>query len=303
MEVTAKMVKDLRECTGAGMMDCKMALSEAEGDIDQAVDILRMRGLAALAKKAGRATNEGIVAAFVSDYAAVGALLEVNCETDFVARNAEFQTFATALAEQVAIDAPDGINEGDAALMSQQYKRNPTLTVEQALGEVVSKLGENMTISRFIRLEVQGNGAVGSYVHAGGRIGVLAEVAFGHAETAKNEALAPFIKDIAMHIAASSPLYVKRDDAPADVIAHEISIYKAQAAESGKPEQIQTKMAEGRLEKYYKEVTLLEQPFVKNPDISVSQYVADTGKALGDTLTVVGFECFVLGQAPTGDIA
>ncbi len=301
MEVTAKMVKDLRECTGAGMMDCKMALSEAGGDIDQAVDILRMRGLAALAKKAGRATNEGVVAAFVSEYAAVAALVEVNCETDFVARNAEFQTFATALAEQIAIDAPDGIAEGDAPLMAQQYKRNPTLTVEQAMGEVVSKLGENMTISRFIRLEVQGKGAIGSYIHAGGRIGVLVEVAFQNAETAKNEAFAAFIKDVAMHVAAASPSYVTRDEAPAEVVEHELSIYKAQAAESGKPEQIQTKMAEGRLEKYFKEVTLVEQPFVKNPDISVAQFVAETGKALGDTLEIVGFERFVLGQAPTVD--
>jgi elongation factor Ts len=302
MEISAKMVKDLRECTGAGMMDCKKALSEAEGDVDQAVDILRTRGLAALAKRAGRATNEGVVAAFVSDYAAVGALIEVNCETDFVGRNAEFQTFANALAEQVAIDAPDGIAEGDAPLMTQQYKRNPSLTVEQALGEVVSKLGENMTISRFIRLEVQGSGAIGSYIHAGGRIGVLVEVGFGNAETAKNEALAPFIKDIAMHVAAASPSYVTRDQAPADVVEHELSIYRAQAAESGKPEQIQQKMAEGRLEKYFKEVALVEQPFVKNPDISVAQYAADTSKAFGDTLTVVGFERFVLGQAPTGDI-
>ena len=303
MEVTAKMVKDLRACTGAGMMDCKKALSEADGDLDQAVDILRMRGLAALAKKAGRATNEGVVAAFVSEYAAVGALVEVNCETDFVARNAEFQTFANVLAEQVAIDAPDGISEGDAPLMSQQYKRNPTLTVEQTMGEVVSKLGENMTISRFIRLEVQGKGAIGSYIHAGGRIGVLVEVAFGNADTAKNEVLGAFIKDVAMHVAAASPEYVSRDQAPADVVEHELSIYRAQAAESGKPEQIQQKMAEGRLEKYYKEVSLAEQPFVKNPDISVSQYAAEIGKQLGDTLTIVGFERFVLGQAPTGDIA
>ncbi len=297
MEISAKMVKDLRTCTGAGMMDCKKALTDAEGDMDQAVDILRMRGLAALAKKAGRATNEGVVAAYVSEYAAIGALVEVNCETDFVARNAEFQTFASALAEQVAVDAPDGISEGDAALMVQQYKRNPALTVEQALGEIVSKLGENMTISRFARLEVLGNGALGSYIHAGGRIGVLVEVGYDNEATRKNEGLATFIKDIAMHVAAAAPAHVTRDEAPADVVEHELSIYRAQAAESGKPEQIQQKMAEGRLEKYFKEVTLLEQPFVKNPDISVGQYTTETGKNLGDTLTIVGFERFVLGES------
>ncbi len=300
MEISAKMVKDLRACTGAGMMDCKKALADAEGDMDQAVDILRMRGLAALAKKAGRATNEGVVAAFVSEYAALGALIEVNCETDFVARNAEFMTFANALAEQVAIDAPDGITEGDAPLMAQQYKRNPTLTVEHALGEVVSKLGENMTISRFVRLEVMGNGALGSYIHAGGRIGVLVEVSFEKSDTAENDALKTFIRDVAMHVAAAAPSFVTREEAPADVVEHELAIYRAQAAESGKPEQIQQKMAEGRLEKYYKEATLLEQPYVKNPDISVARYAADTGTALGDTLTIVGFERFVLGQSGEG---
>jgi elongation factor Ts len=301
VEVTAGMVKDLRACTGAGMMDCKKALAEAEGDMDKAVDILRMRGLAALAKKAGRATNEGVVAAYVAEYGAQGALVEVNCETDFVARNAEFQNFANSLAEQVAIDAPDGIAEGEAPLMTQQYKRNPQLTVEQALGEVVSKLGENMNITRFVRLEVIGNGTVGSYVHAGGRIGVLVEVAFGNAETAKSDAVKVFVKDVAMHVAAAAPLYVKREEAPTDVVEHELAIYRAQAAESGKPEQIQQKMAEGRLEKYYKEVTLLEQPFVKDPDQTVAQYAAQVSKGLGDTLTVVRFERFVLGESAAED--
>ena len=301
MEITAKMVKDLRACTGAGMMDCKKALAESEGDIDAAVDILRMRGLAALAKKAGRATNEGIVAAYVSEYGAIAALVEVNCETDFVARNAEFQTFVNAIAEQVAVDAPDGITEGQAPLMAQQYKRNPELTVEQALGDVVSKLGENMTVSRFMRLEIVGNGAVGSYIHAGGRIGVLVEVAFGKPETAKSDALHAFIKNIAMHVAAAAPLHVTRDMVPAETIEHELSIYRAQAAESGKPEPIQQKMAEGRLEKFYKEVVLVEQAYVKNPDISVAQYTADTSKSIGDEITIVGMERFVLGQSGVTD--
>ena len=297
MEVTAGMVKDLRACTGAGMMDCKKALAEAEGDIDKAVDILRTRGLAALAKKAGRATNEGVIAAYVAEYGAQGALVEVNCETDFVARNIEFQNFANSLAEQVAIDSPDGITEGEAPLIAQQYKRNPSLTVEQALGEVVSKLGENMNITRFVRLEVVGNGTVGSYVHAGGRIGVLVEAAFQNADTRNSDGLKVFVKDIAMHVAAAAPHYTTRDEAPADVIEHELSIYRAQAAESGKPEQIQQKMAEGRLEKYFKEVTLLEQPFVKNPDQTIAQYTAQVSKELGDALTIVRFERFMLGES------
>ena len=296
MEVTAKMVKDLRACTGAGMMDCKKALAESDGDVDKAVDILRTRGLAALAKKAGRATNEGVVAAHVAEYGVQGALVEVNCETDFVARNAEFQNFASALAEQIAIDAPESISEGDAALMAQQFKRNPTLTVEQALGEVVSKLGENMNVTRFVRLELEGTGAIGSYVHAGGRIGVLAEVVFDSGATAKSDVLKTLARDIAMHVAAAAPAYVRREEAPTDVVAHELAIYRAQAAESGKPEQIQQKIAEGRLEKYFKEVTLLEQPFVRNPDVSVAQHITQTSSQLGDTVTVVRFERFVLGE-------
>jgi elongation factor Ts len=169
MEITANMVKDLREQTGAGMMDCKKALAEAGGDMAKAVDVLRTKGLADLAKKAGRATNEGAVAAFVSANAEIGAMVEVNCETDFVAINAEFSTFVNALAEQVAVDAPSGITEGAAPLMSQAWKRNPSITVEQALGELATKLGENMGIRRYVRFEVPSGGMLGSYVHGAGR--------------------------------------------------------------------------------------------------------------------------------------
>ncbi|KAF0208102.1 MAG: translation elongation factor Ts [Actinomycetota bacterium] len=299
MEVTAKMVKDLREITGAGMMDCKKALTEANGDIDAAVDVLRTRGLAALAKKAGRATNEGMVDAFVSADAQVSAIVEINCETDFVGKNADFQAFVASIAAHVATAKPADVAE----LMAQTFTGRD-ITTEGVLGEVVSKLGENMNITRFVRRELSGTGALGSYIHMGGKIGVVVEVAFANAASAANPAVTALIRDLAMQVAAAAPISSNRDEVPADIVEHELSIYRAQAAESGKPEQIQQKMAEGRIQKFFKEVCLTEQVFVKDPDISVSQLVARVSKEVGDEISVVGFDRFALGEtgepAPAG---
>ncbi len=290
-EITASMVKELRECTGAGMMECKKALTEAEGELDAAVDILRTRGLAALAKKAGRATNEGTIAAYVSDDGKTGVLVEVNCETDFVGRNAEFTGFVDSLANLIGATAPADVDELKTITVMDR-----DITVEQQLGEMVGKLGENMGVARFVREEVDGTGAVATYVHGGGRIGVMVTYAFTRPETGASDTFKAFAKDLAMQVAAASPMVARRDDLSADVIEHELSIYKAQAAESGKPEAIQEKMAVGRLEKFYKEVALVEQQFVKNMDITVDQYTKETGKALGDTIDVVGFVRFNLGE-------
>jgi elongation factor Ts len=291
-EITASMVKELRECTGAGMMECKKALSEADGNLEAAVDVLRTRGLAALAKKAGRATNEGTVADFVSADSKVGVLVEVNCETDFVGRNAEFTGFAAEVAEHIAAAAPEHVEH----LMTQEITGRG-LSVEGLLGEKVTKLGENMGVARFVREEVSGTGAVATYVHGGGKIGVLVVVGFGKSETAENPQFKSFARDVAMQVAAATPFFVRREDADANTIEHELSIYKAQAAESGKPEAIQEKIATGRLEKFFKEVALVEQPFVKNPDQTIAQYATETGKALGDELTILTFQRFVLGQS------
>lgn len=290
-EITAGMVKELRECTGAGMMECKKALTEAEGDLGKAVDILRTRGLAALAKKAGRATNEGAVAARVSDDSKVGVLVELNCETDFVGRNAEFLGFVNGLAEQIAKQAPTDVTE----LMSQTMVGREH-TVEEVLGEYVGKLGENMGVARFMRAEIEGTGAVGTYIHGGGKIGVLVEFSFENEATATNAAFQQAAKDVAMQVAAAMPLFPSRDSVDQDTIEHEISIYKAQAAESGKPENIQEKMAQGRLEKYFKEVVLPEQVFVKNQDQTVGQYLAAVSKEAADQITVTGFVRWVLGE-------
>jgi elongation factor Ts len=290
-EITASMVKELRDCTGAGMMECKKALSEADGDLNAAVDILRTRGLAALAKKAGRATNEGIIAAFVSDDAKVGALVEVNCETDFVGRNADFTGFVASLAQHIAANAP-----ADVAELKEQTVMDRDISVEQLLGEMVGKLGENMGIARFVREEIDGTGAVATYVHGGGRIGVMVTYAFTNPSTADSDTFKTFSRDVAMQVAAANPMVTRREDFSADVVDHELSIYKAQAAESGKPEMIQEKMAHGRLEKFYKEQALVEQTFVKNMDITVDQYTKETDKAVGDSIQIVGFVRFNLGE-------
>jgi elongation factor Ts len=290
-EITASMVKELRECTGAGMMECKRALTEADGSLDAAVDILRTRGLAALAKKAGRATDEGTVAAYVSDDARVGVLVEVNCETDFVGRNAEFTGFVALLAEHIGTNAPENVD-----VLKEQTVADRDITVEEVFGEMVGRLGENMGIARFVREEIDGTGAVAAYVHGGGKIGVLVTYAFTKPETAADPAFVTFSRDVAMQVAAANPICTRREEFPAEMIEHELSIYKAQAAESGKPEEIQEKMAHGRLEKFYKEQALLEQQFVKNMDITVDQYTKETSKATGDSIEVVGFERFNLGE-------
>lgn len=293
-EITASLVKELRECTGAGMMECKKALTEAGGDLDAAVDILRTRGLAALAKKAGRATNEGTIAAYVTDDMKTGVLVEVNCETDFVGRNAEFTGFVAELARHIAAEAP-----ADVDGLKAQTITGGEITVEERLGEMVGKLGENMGIARFVRTEVEGTGAVATYVHGGGRIGVMVTYSFSDPATASNDAFRTFARDIAMQVAAANPIATRREDFSAEMIEHEMAIYKAQAAESGKPEAIQEKMAQGRLEKFFKEQALVEQMFVKNMDISVDQYTKDTSKAVGDEISIVGFERFDLGGCTT----
>jgi elongation factor Ts len=297
MEITAQMVKELRECTGAGMMDCKKALTESAGDVDAAVDLLRTKGLAALAKKAGRATNEGVIGGYVSDDRRVGALVEVNCETDFVARNDGFKAFVGSLATHVGVAAPADL----PGLLGQQFTGREH-TVEQVLGETVGKLGENMGIARFSRYELSAKaGLIVVYIHGVGNIGVMVEIAAGSAEAAQSEVCATVARDVAMQIAATAPLSIGRDNVPADVIEHELTIYKAQAAESGKPEPIQQKMAEGRLEKFFKEVTLLEQPFVKDADMTVRAYLDGAAKQLGTTLEIARFERMVLGE--TADAA
>lgn len=287
-QITAAMVKQLREMTDSPMMECKKALVEADGDMDAAVDVLRKNGLAKAAKKAGRETNEGAVAAFVSEDGKTGALLELSCETDFVGSNAKFTGFASKVAEVVATTEPADVD----ALLEKPMGEE---TVSSELTEMIHIMGENMKISRFAARKAE-NGALASYIHMGGKIGVLVEFAFEKAETAQAESFKTFAHDVALQVAAVAPICATRDQVPAETVEHEKQIYMAQAAESGKPENIQEKIATGRLEKFYKESCLTEQAFVKNPDQSVTDYVNEVAKKLGGTIKVTGFKRFMLGE-------
>ena len=284
--ITAAMVKELREMTGAGMMECKKALAEVEGDMEKAIDVLRTRGLAAAAKKAGRATNEGTVAALLSDDAKSGVVLELNCETDFVGMNEKFKAYADRMAK-VALD--NKISDVDALKAAADADGE---TVEAILTDCVHVMGENTTLKR---VQVVESGAVASYIHMGGKIGVLVEFEVEGIDPATNEFQA-YGRDVAMQVAAIPAVAANREQVPAEVIEHEMSIYKAQAAESGKPEAIQEKIATGRLEKFYKENCLTEQEFVKNSDQTIQQYTDATAKQLGGTIKVANFVRFALGE-------
>ncbi len=283
--ITASMVKELREMTGAGMMECKKALAEAEGDLEKAVDVLRTRGLAAVAKKAGRATNEGTVMALVSEDCTVGAVVELNCETDFVGMNEKFKAYAEKVAKAAIASKAADVE----ALMAAEIEGE---TVEAVVTDCIHVMGENTQLARVAVSEAAG---VASYIHGGGKIGVLVSFDVEGIDPASEE-FQKCGRDVAMQVAAVNPVAATRDAVPADVVEHEKAIYMAQAAESGKPENIQEKMATGRLEKFFKENCLTEQAFVKNPDQTVAQYVEECAKALGGTVAVKGFVRFALGE-------
>ena len=286
MAFTAKDVQTLRERTGCGMMDCKKALTESDGDMEKAVEILREKGLAAAEKKSGRIAAEGVVLALVENR--VGVVVEVNSETDFVAKNDQFMAFVEACAKTIAKNNPADVD----ALLPMKAE-GLDLTVEEALREKILTIGENMKIRRFVRTE----GDVVTYVHGGGRIGVMVNF---ETDCAGKDGFEAYGKDVAMQIAAISPLYLDPTAVPAEVIEKEKEILKAQIANDeklkNKPAQIIDKMVEGRITKYYKENCLLEQSFVKNGDISVAQYTEETAKQLGGSIKVTGFVRFEKGE-------
>ncbi len=282
--ITAAMVKELRELTGAGMMECKKALNEAEGDMDKAVDVLRTRGLAAAAKKAGRATNEGTVTAIVAEDGKSGVVLELNCETDFVGMNEKFKAYADRIAG-VALS-----NKCSDVEALKDLSDNGE-TVADIITDAVHVLGENANLARVKTVEA---GAVCSYIHMGGKIGVLVQFDVEGIDPTAADFVA-YGRNVAMQVAAISPVAANREGVPADAVEHERAIYVAQAAESGKPENIQQKMAEGRLEKFFKENCLTEQDYVKNPDQTIAQYTDEVAKRLGGSIKVVGFVRFALG--------
>jgi elongation factor Ts len=275
-EITASMVMDLRSRTGLPMMECKKALAETGGDAAKAEELLRVRSGARASKAADRIAAEGVIGAFVVADGKTGAMVELNCETDFVARNADFVAFARKLAQVVAEKNPT-----DAASLSASALDGGT--VESARQALVQKIGENVSIRRFVRISTPGR--LAQYLHGGGRIGVTVAYEGGDEQTGK---------DLAMHVAASvasvRPICVARDQVPKDLVERERAIYAAQAAESGKPADIVAKMIDGRINKFLSEVTLLGQPFVKNPDLSIEKYLKTKGAS------VKRFELYVVGE-------
>ncbi len=260
--ITASQVKELREKTGAGMMDCKKVLTETNGDEEKAIELLRERGIAKAAKKSDRIAAEGLVDTYISEDGKVGVVVEVNAETDFVAKNDEFKSFVKDVAKQVAEKDPADVE----ALLEQTSIAEPDKTVKEVLTNKIATIGENMSIRRFERFET--NNLLESYIHGDGKIAVLVEIENGTTELAK---------DICMQIAAARPEYLDRDAVPAERLAKEMEILKAQAMNEGKPEAIAEKIVQGRLGKFYSEICLVEQEFVKDSDIKVGKLVADKG--------------------------
>jgi elongation factor Ts len=282
MEVTAQMVKDLRVKTGAGIMDCKEALRENDGDLDEAVRFLREKGLSSAAKKAGREASDGLVESSVESGGRSGVLVEVNCETDFVAKTDDFQGLVGKVIARVKENGGEGLGE--------------EMKVEAS--EAISKLGENIVITRGERYGLP-EGAVGricSYIHPGGAIGVMVDLRCGGEEVAGNAEFAELGRDLAMHIAASSPLYLDREAVPQTVVESERAILIAQSKDSGKPENIIEKMVEGRINKYLKEVCLMDQPFVKDPDQTIKSWLAAHSKDMGEELEISRFLRYQRGE-------
>ncbi|MBP3427277.1 MAG: elongation factor Ts [Clostridia bacterium] len=274
--ITSALVKELRERTGAGMMDCKKALMANDGDMEKAIDFLREKGLAAAAKKAGRIAAEGMVYAAVEN--GVGVVVEVNCETDFVANTDNFKALVRDYAKHIAAKNPSSVEE----MLAQTFYADETKTVNDLIGEATAAIGEKISLRRFARFE---GAMVDSYIHMGGRIGVMVELACEEV----TEEVKTMSHDLVMHIAAANPQFTRREEVPSDNLEKEREVLTQQALNEGKPAKIVERMVEGRIEKYYKEVCLLEQPFVKDPDMSVK-------KMLGGKCDVVRFVRFERGE-------
>jgi len=287
MQIPAELVRELREKTGAGMMDCKKALTESGGSLEAAVDVLRKKGLAAAAKKASRIASEGVVAAHVAPGSA--ALVEVNCETDFVAKTEDFQEFVRRIA--ATVNGKDPKDVSDALLLPG----DGGVSLADMLNEKVAKIGEKISFRRFTRLALPAGvrGVTVPYIHAGGKIGVLVELLGAGADDVEFGALA---KDMAMQIAAANPLYVSREEVPAEAIEREKAIYREQALAAGKPEKILNRIAEGKLEKYYADFCLVEQAFIKDPDRRVKDLLDEMAGKRGVDVRVGRFSRFQVGE-------
>jgi elongation factor Ts len=283
--ITADLVKKLRDQTGAGMMECKNALTEAGGSIEEATTILRKRGLASAGKKAGRVTKEGLIGSRLSADRSAGILVEVNCESDFVARTDDFKQ----LVEDVLTEIEKA---GDAA--NDAWLKDPNATVLKLVAAKIAKLGENMAVPRFVRYA--GQGYVGQYIHLGGKIGVMVEFSGVTPAAAAREEFTTLVKEIAMQVAAASPTYASRDAVPANVLEAEKDIYRAQMQGSGKPANVIDKIVEGKLGSFFSQVVLVDQPSIRDPKLSVKEVVAQANKALGTSIGITRFARLKVGE-------
>jgi elongation factor Ts len=286
MAITADMVKKLRDQTGAGMMECKNALTAANGDVEEANTILRKRGLASAAKKAGRAASEGLIASTVAADHSAGILAEVNCESDFVARTPDFQQLMQNVLAEIE-------KAGGAA--TESWLKDPQGPVIKLVAPVIAKLGENIAVSRFVRYA--GAGYVGQYIHLGGKLGVMVEIAGVTPDLAKRDELQTLVKELAMQIAAASPTYVSRESVPSEILDKERAIYRAQMETSGKPANVLEKIIEGKLGSYYKQVVLPDQESIRDPKMSVRDVLAQASKTLGGSVSVTRFVRLKVGEA------
>ena len=287
--ITSAMVKELRERTNAGMMDCKKALISADGDMEKAIDWLREKGLAQAAKKASRIAAEGVVAQYTAPCGCTGVIVEVNCETDFVAKTDNFKAFANNVAKHIAKANPADVDD----LMTQKFVDDETKTIADLVSEATVAIGEKITVRRFARYQTAG--VVSTYIHMGGKVGVLVEVETD--ETGKNaEIVKEYAHDLALQIAAAKPEAVRREEVDATKLEKEKEIQRAKALEAGKPEKIVDRIVEGQIEKYYKEVCLIDQQFVKDGDKTIKSLTAEVSKAAGAPLNIVRFARFERGE-------
>jgi elongation factor Ts len=288
-EITAQLVKELRERTGAGMMECKNALVEAKGDMEEAISVLRKRGLAAAAKKATRTAKQGLINAQVSNNGHLGVLVEVNCESDFVARTDDFQALVKGVTQLVGEKSPATV----ADLLQLPLDGH---TVDEVIKSKIAKLGENMGISRFARFDASSpNATIGSYIHTGAQLGVMVEVEGPSAEAVASAEVQELVKDLAMQVAAADPQFIRREDVTAAALEKEKEIQKDRARQEGKPEKMLDKILEGRMNKFYEEICLLEQPYIRENQLSVAELIKQKTGKLG-TINVTRFSRFKVGD-------
>jgi elongation factor Ts len=280
--IDAQLVKTLREKTNAGLMECKRALAETNGDLEAAIDVLRKKGAASAAKKAGREAKEGVITQAILPGAKVGVLAEINCETDFVAKNEGFRAFCEEIARKIA--------------------QSPGADLEADRVAAVQKIGENVIIRRSDRIEVTDNGLVAAYIHTGGKVGVLVEVGAEKEETAQHEDFKQLVRDITLQIAAANPVCVSREQVPGALVEREREVYRGQVP-PGKPANIVEKIVDGKMDKFYSQSCLVDQAFIKNPDQTISQLLAEKSKALGEKLTIRRFIRYMVGEDLGGESA